>query len=95
MLSNFRSTRPSLHCAFHTVREVVSRTVTAIVTFVKLAVAVTSSSSRNLYVAGCSSLVKLTVAVTAVAVNIAVFSEKTDVPHLPNQSMVAISVMKL
>ena len=27
--------------------------------------------------------------------NIAVFSEKTDVPHLPNQSMVAISVMKL
>ena len=26
--------------------------------------------------------------------NIAVFSEKTDVPHLPNQSMVAISVMK-
>ena len=25
--------------------------------------------------------------------NIAVFSEKTDVPHLPNQSMVAISVM--
>ena len=26
---------------------------------------------------------------------IAVFSEKTDVPHLPNQSMVAISVMKL
>ena len=28
-------------------------------------------------------------------INIAVFSEKTDVPHLPNQSMVAISVMKL
>ena len=27
--------------------------------------------------------------------NIAVFSEKTDVPHLQNQSMVAISVMKL
>ena len=27
--------------------------------------------------------------------NIAVFSEKSDVPHLPNQSMVAISVMKL
>ena len=27
--------------------------------------------------------------------NIAVFSEKTDVPHLPNQSIVAISVMKL
>ena len=27
--------------------------------------------------------------------NIAVFSEKTDAPHLPNQSMVAISVMKL
>ena len=27
--------------------------------------------------------------------NIAVFSEKTDVPHLPNQSMVVISVMKL
>ena len=27
--------------------------------------------------------------------NIAVFSEKTDVPHLPRQSMVAISVMKL
>ena len=27
--------------------------------------------------------------------NIAVFSEKTDVPHLPNQSMEAISVMKL
>ena len=27
--------------------------------------------------------------------NIAVFSEKTNVPHLPNQSMVAISVMKL
>ena len=26
---------------------------------------------------------------------IAVFSEKTDVPHLPNQPMVAISVMKL
>ena len=27
--------------------------------------------------------------------NIAVFSEKTDVPRLPNQSMVANSVMKL
>ena len=27
--------------------------------------------------------------------NIAVFSEKTAVPHLINQSMVAISVMKL
>ena len=27
--------------------------------------------------------------------NIAVFSEKTDVPHLQNQSMAAISVMKL
>ena len=27
--------------------------------------------------------------------NKAVFSEKTDVPHLPSQSMVAISVMKL
>ena len=27
--------------------------------------------------------------------NIAVFSEKTDIPHLPNQSMVEISVMKL
>ena len=27
--------------------------------------------------------------------NIAVFSEKTAVPHLPNQSMVAISVLKL
>ena len=27
--------------------------------------------------------------------NIAVVSEKTDVPHLPNQSMVAISVTKL
>ena len=27
--------------------------------------------------------------------NVAVFSEKTDFPHLPNQSMVAISVMKL
>ena len=27
--------------------------------------------------------------------NIAVFSEKTDVPHLPNQYMVAISVVKL
>ena len=27
--------------------------------------------------------------------NIVVFSEKTDVPHLPNQSMVAISVMKV
>ena len=27
--------------------------------------------------------------------NIAAFSEKTDVPHLPTQSMVAISVMKL
>ena len=27
--------------------------------------------------------------------NIAVFSEKTDVPNLPNRSMVAISVMKL
>ena len=27
--------------------------------------------------------------------NIPVFSEKTDVPHLPNQCIVAISVMKL
>ena len=27
--------------------------------------------------------------------NIAVFSEKTDIPHPPNQSMEAISVMKL
>ena len=27
--------------------------------------------------------------------NIAVFSEKTDVPHLQNQSMEAISIMKL
>ena len=27
--------------------------------------------------------------------NLAVFSEKTDVPNLQNQSMVAISVMKL
>ena len=27
--------------------------------------------------------------------NIAVFSEKTDVPHLPNQSMVEISAMML
>ena len=27
--------------------------------------------------------------------NIAVFSEKTDLRHVPNQSMVAISVMKL
>ena len=28
-------------------------------------------------------------------IDIAVFSEKTDVPHLPNQSVVAISDMKL
>ena len=32
---------------------------------------------------------------TCNCINIAVFSQKTDVSHLPNQSMVAISVMKL
>ena len=49
------------------VREVSSRTVAA-VTFVKLAVAVTSCSSRNLCEAGYSSFVKLAETVTAVAV---------------------------
>ena len=38
---------------------------------------------------------EITKIITKLSSNIAVFSEKTDVAQLPNQSIVAISVMKL
>ena len=51
---------------------------------------VSESLSRGFPEVECTLDAELTV-----RLNIAVFSEKTDVPHLPNQSIVAISVMKL